>query len=162
MKREKKELIFEDAEVLFPNFRGLPSEYNRAGDRNFNVVIRPSEYDPDMLQEEGWNVKVKTPKVNEGDSYYFLPVAVSFHPEGSGLEFLNPKVHLVMGEKMIDIGEDEIGQLDTIDAKCIDIIVSAGKPYDKRDGTEGVKAWLKEIYVVVDPNPLADKYRNYV
>ena len=161
MKREVKELIFEDAEVLYPNFRGLQTQYNREGDRNFNVVIHTSEYDPEVLQEEGWNVKVKTPKVNEGDSYYFLPVAVGFHPEGSGLEFLNPKVHLIIGERMIDLVGDEIGQLDTIDAKCIDIVVSAGKPYDKRDGTKGIKAWLKEIYVVTEPNRFRDKYAAY-
>lgn len=156
-KKERRELIFEDAEIIYPNFSGRPGEFNRQGDRNFNIVIHDSEK-AEALLEEGWNIKIKTPKVNEGNSYYLLPVAVSYHEEGSGLEFLNPKAYLITGRRKKLLDASTIGCLDRINSETVDVIISGGTPYDRRDGTKGIKAWLSEIYVVARENHIADKY----
>lgn len=148
---------FQDAEIKYPNFAGRKSQFNRQGDRNFCIVIKDPE-EAAELSAMGFNVKEKMPMVNEGDSYWLLQVSLSYHEPGSGLEFLDPKAYLVVDGKLKPLTEETIGCIDRLDAECIDITVTAGKPYEGRDGNMRVRAWLDSIYVTIANNPVAAKY----
>ena len=70
-------IIIENAHILFRNFSGKEDKYNRAGDRNFCVIID----DPDraqQLSEEGWNIRVLAPREDGEAPRHYIQVAVSF------------------------------------------------------------------------------------
>lgn len=130
-------LQIDEARIIFRNFSGAPSKYNREGDRNFAVVID----DPrtaDALAERGWNVKVKPPR-EEGDTpFMYLPVKVKFNDRG-------PRVFLNTGGRVNRLDEESVDCLDMIDILSVDLDI---RPYDwEVNGKEGRTAYLQDIRV---------------
>ena len=70
-------VVIEDAIIIWKNFSGEESRFNRAGDRNFNVVINDVDF-ADELKRLGWNVKEHEARDEGDDPYFTLACSVSY------------------------------------------------------------------------------------
>ena len=131
-------LQIDDARIVYRNFSGTGSKFNREGDRNFAVVI-PDQDIADELVNRGWNVKIKPPRDEDDMPFMFLPVKIKFNERG-------PKVYLQSGDKTIELDEESIDCLDDVDILGVDLDI---RPYDwEVNGKQGRTAYLQSIHVV--------------
>lgn len=143
-------LQIDDAHIIYRNFAGAPSKYNREGDRNFAVVI-PEQYIADELIERGWNVRIKPPREDGDDPFMYLPVKVKFNDRG-------PTAYLKSGDKINNLNEDTIGLLDNVDIMGVDLDI---RPYDwVVNGKEGRTAYLQSIHVTQNVDRFAARYNS--
>lgn len=141
-------LQIDDARIVYRNFSGAASKYNREGDRNFAVVITDEDI-KDRLIEEGWNVKIKAPREEGETPFMFLPVKIKFNDRG-------PIVYLVSGRKKTQLDEETVDILDNIDIAGVDLDV---RPYDwEVNGKSGRSAYLHSICVTQEVDRFADRY----
>ena len=141
-------IAIEDAQIIFRNFAGAESQYNRAGNRNFNVIID----DPDMAQkliEDGWNIKQLKPRDDEEMPKYRLEVSVAF---GN----FPPNIFMVTKHNKTKLDEESVAALDYAELKTVDLVI---RPYQwDVNGKQGIKAYLKTGYFVVEEDEFAAKY----
>ena len=141
-------LQIDDARIIYRNFSGAPSKFNREGDRNFAVVI-PDEEIADRLDAEGWNVKRKDPRDEDDTPFMFLPVKIKFNERG-------PAVYLKTGTKVNRLDEEGVDILDNIDIISVDLDIRA---YDwDVNGKTGRTAYLQSIHVTQDVDRFAARY----
>ena len=146
-------LQIDDARIIYRNFAGAASKFNREGDRNFSIVI-PDQEMADALVNEGWNVKIKAPREDGDVPFMTLPVKVKFNDRG-------PNVYLQTGNRMNRLDEDSIACLDQIDIVSVDLDV---RPYDwvlyegTKDEKRGRSAYLQSIKVVQDIDRFASRF----
>lgn len=146
----RKEILeIEDARIIYRNFEGAASKYNREGDRNFAVII-PNDEIKDQLLEAGWNVKIKPAKDEDDTPFMFIPVKVKFN-NGRG-----PAVYVKSGEKVTKLSEETIGMLDEIDIQSVDLDI---RPYDwEVNDKTGRTAYLQAINVIQNIDRFGDAY----
>lgn len=138
-------LQIDDARIVYRNFSGTGSKFNREGDRNFAVVI-PDQDIADELVNRGWNVKIKPPRDEDDTPFMFLPVKIKFNERG-------PKVYLQSGDKMVELDEESIDCLDDVDILGVDLDI---RPYDwEVNGKQGRTAYLQSIHVVQEVDRFA-------
>lgn len=146
-------LTIENARIILRNFEGRQTQYNREGDRNFCVVID----DPDLankLAEDGWNIRISKPREDDAEfedyqPRHYLPVAVKFNP-------IPPKIYKVVKTNKVELGEDDIGDLDFAEITNVDLVI---RPYNwEVNGKTGIKAYCKTMYVSVMEDEFAEKY----
>lgn len=146
--RDIDNISIENARILFRNFAGNESKFNRAGDRNFCVIIE----NPDMAQklsEDGWNIRVLKPRDPEDEPRHYLQVAVSF-------KNIPPTVWLITKHNKTMLNETTIDSLDYADLKNVDLII---RPYQwEVQDKSGVKAYLKTGYFTIEEDAFAAKY----
>lgn len=137
-----------DARIIFKNFSGAEGMYNRAGDRNFAVVL--DEDIAERLLKDNWNVKRLKPRDDDEQGSPYLGVAVSYKGRP-------PTAVLISSAGRTVLDEDSISILDRVDIEHVDLVFA---PYDWKmpNGSTGRKAYLQSIYVTMYEDELAREY----
>ena len=140
-------VLLEDCRIVFRNFTGKETPMNREGDRNFCVLLDPT--DAENLLAEGWNIKYLQPR-EEGDAPQpYLQVKVMFgkYP---------PKIVMIAATGKTNLDEASVKNLDWVEIQKADLTI---RPYSWQvNGKEGIKAYLKSLYVTILEDPLELKY----
>lgn len=141
-------LQIDDARIVYRNFSGAGSKFNREGDRNFAVVI-PEQEMADALIAEGWNVKIKPPRDEDDTPFMYLPVKIKFNDRG-------PNCYLATGTRMNRLDEESICCLDDVDILSVDMDI---RPYDwDVNGKVGRTAYLASIKVTQEVDRFASRF----
>ena len=138
-------LQIDNARLIYRNFAGAGSKFNREGDRNFAIIIEDQET-ANKLAELGWNVKIKPPRDADDEPFMFLPVKVKFNDRG-------PNVYLISGDNRVTLDEESVECLDDVDILNVDLDI---RPYDwEVNGKSGRTAYLQSICVTQEVDRFA-------
>jgi hypothetical protein len=141
------QVLMEDVRIVFRNFQGLEGPYNRAGNREFSVLI--DQETASKMYEDGWNIKALKSREEGDPEQPYLTVAVNFRGRP-------PKVVMITSRGRTQLGEEEVGLLDWADIKTVDLILS---PYHWNvNGKTGVKAYLQSAFITIEEDALDLKY----
>lgn len=144
-------VLMEGVKIIFRNFEGKEGQYNRAGDRNFAVLLDSGV--AEAMSADGWNVKWLKPREDaeeEETPQAYMQVTANFDKGRP------PRVVLITSRGRTNLDEDTVDTLDWADIVNTDLIV---RPYEwSVNGKTGIKAYLQSIYVTIEEDELERKY----
>lgn len=150
MANEVKTFMVEDGRIIWRNFQGKESQYNRKGVRNFAVILTEEAAEA-MLADE-WNVKWPKPGPDGevGEPFVRIEVRYDIRP---------PRVVLLTDTTRTQLDEDSIDILDWANIKSVDLIARGS--YWENNGKQGYKAYLQSLFVTIEEDALERKYEIY-
>lgn len=142
-------IVIENARIGFRNFSGKEGKYNPAGRRNFCVFLETDI--AQKYEKDGWNVRWLDPRNPDDDRQAYLQIAVSY-------KNIQPKIILISNHNKTVLDESSINILDWAEVVNVDLII---RPYNwDVNGKQGVKAYVKSMYVTLAEDDFAGKYRD--
>jgi len=142
-----KTFMVEDARLIFRNFSGKESQYNREGDRNFAVILDAET--AKIMEKDGWNVKYLDAREEGEEDTPYIQVAVNFKNRP-------PRVVMITSTGRTHLDNDSIEVLDWADIQTADLIA---RGYDWVVGDKsGTKAYLQSLFVTIEEDELERKY----
>lgn len=156
--RQPGTILIEDARIVFRNFAGLEGQYNRAGDRNFAVILDNPQLVADM-ERDGWNVKYLKPREDDDGPTAYVSVSVSYKGRPPTIVMITDRFDRESGEvkqQRVTLPEELVEMVDFADIAKADLILN---PYAWNvSGKSGIKAYLKSLFVTIRQDELERKY----
>ena len=144
---ENKTFMVEDAQIIFRNFAGAETQYNRAGARNFGVILDPES--ADAMAQDGWAIKTLKPREEGDEGSPWIKVTVSYKNRP-------PRVVVITSSGRTQLDQKSVEVLDYADIEKVDLFCNA---YEWEVGDKsGVSAYLKTMFVTLREDPLEQKY----
>lgn len=145
----EKNLVIENAHLIFRNFKGEAGKYNPAGNRNFCVLLEDET--AHKLEDDGWNIRWLKPRTEDEDPQSYLQVKVKYGVRP-------PKIVMITGNKKTVLDEDSINVLDWAELETADLVIN---PYHwEMNGKHGITAYLKTGYFTIVQDEFESKYEN--
>lgn len=143
-------VLMEGVRLIYRNFQGRETQYNREGAKDFAVLL-DSETAAAMAEDE-WNIKFLKPRPGDEDEEPkpYLPVALKYDKGRP------PRVVLITSRGRTPLDENTVETLDYVDIINVDLMVRSYVYHV--NGKTGVKAYLQSLYVTIDEDPLEQKY----
>ena len=137
-------------DIIYRNFSGRTSQFNKNGNLKFTIVIDPNV--ADRLEKNGWNIKRRPSKNDENEEFCTLEVRVRFD-----LSFAKPRIKQFTRSGCVDISEDNVGNFDNAEFETADVVLRQYL-WSTPAGDSGVSAQLSEMYVRLQEGVLESKW----